>query len=70
MRESMAHLTPRFSTNRMLREYTERYYLPAARAYARRAGDLALTRELVQWRHAMETHWGALHFGNVDGRRT
>jgi starch phosphorylase len=30
MRESMARLTPRFSTNRAVREYTEQHYLPAA----------------------------------------
>ena len=33
MRESMARLTPRFSANRTVREYTEQYYLPAAAAY-------------------------------------
>jgi len=30
MRASMARLTPRFSTNRVVREYTDTYYLPAA----------------------------------------
>ena len=30
MRESMARLTPRFSANRTVREYTEQHYLPAA----------------------------------------
>ena len=39
MRESMARLTPRFSTNRTVREYTERHYLPAAAAYRARAAD-------------------------------
>ena len=33
MRESMARLTPRFSANRTIREYTEQYYLPAAALY-------------------------------------
>jgi starch phosphorylase len=33
MRESMACLTPQFSANRAVREYTERYYLPAAARY-------------------------------------
>ena len=33
MRESMARLTPRFSANRTVREYTEQHYLPAATAY-------------------------------------
>jgi starch phosphorylase len=30
MRESMARLTPRFSANRAVCEYTEKHYLPAA----------------------------------------
>jgi glucan phosphorylase len=29
MRESMARLTPRFSADRAVREYTEQHYLPA-----------------------------------------
>ncbi len=33
MRESMARLTPRFSANRAVREYTEQHYLPAAATY-------------------------------------
>jgi len=33
MRESMARLTPAFSSNRTVREYTTRYYAPEARAY-------------------------------------
>jgi starch phosphorylase len=33
MRESMARLTPRFSADRTVREYTEQHYLPAAAAY-------------------------------------
>ncbi len=37
MRESMALLTPRFSANRAVREYTEQHYLPAARGYRKRA---------------------------------
>ena len=30
IRESMARLTPRFSSNRTVREYTEKFYLPGA----------------------------------------
>ncbi len=36
MRLSMAELTPRFSTNWMVREYIERLYPPAALAYRER----------------------------------
>ncbi|MFH0915016.1 MAG: alpha-glucan family phosphorylase [bacterium] len=37
VRESMARLTPQYSTNRMLKEYLEKYYLPAAAAYRARS---------------------------------
>ncbi len=66
MRESMARLTPRYSTNRAVHEYTENYYLPAALAYRRRAADKgAFGMEMVNWRHALEQKWAALRFGEV-----
>jgi starch phosphorylase len=66
MRESMARLTPRFSANRAVREYTEGHYLPAASAYRERAlGKGAVGRQLVAWRHALDQHWDSLHFGGV-----
>ena len=66
MRESMARLTPRFSANRTVREYTEEYYLPAARNYRRRAANKGATgAELVSWWHAIEQNWSKLRFGEV-----
>ncbi len=67
MRESMARLTPHFSVNRALREYTENYYLPAARSYLKRAQEQgALGKELVAWREQLQRHWPALRFGDVQ----
>ena len=66
MRESMARLTPRFSANRAVREYTEQHYLPAATAYhLRMANKGAIGRKMVDWRHSLEQKWAALHFGEV-----
>ena len=66
MRESMAQLTPRFSANRTVREYTEQHYLPAAAAYRARADDKGTVgRQLVDWQHALEQKWAMLHFGEV-----
>ncbi len=66
MRESMARLTPHFSANRAVREYTERYYLPAASAYRERAGDKGGAGvDMVGWRHALDQKWTALRFGDV-----
>lgn len=64
MRESMARLTSRFSTNRAVREYTEQHYLPAASAYRKRAADNGANgAQVVNWRRTLEQHWAALHFG-------
>ncbi|OIR18392.1 maltodextrin phosphorylase [mine drainage metagenome] len=66
MRESMAQLTPRFSTNRTVREYTEQHYLPAAAAYRARSADKgAFGVQMVDWRRALAQKWNALRFGEV-----
>jgi len=66
MRESMAQLTPQFSTNRTVREYTEQHYLPAAAAYRQRSTDKgAFGVQMINWRHALEQKWNALRFGEV-----
>jgi starch phosphorylase len=66
MRESMARLTPRFSANRTVREYTEQHYLPAATAYHLRiANKGAIGRQMVDWQHSLEQKWATLHFGKV-----
>jgi starch phosphorylase len=66
MRESMARLTPSFSANRTVREYTEQHYLPAASAYQERAaGKGAMGVQLVNWRRALEQNWSNLRFGDM-----
>jgi starch phosphorylase len=58
MRESMAQLTPQYSSNRSVREYTEKYYLPQAAAYQERNG-----MEVVQWQKELADNWDKLRFG-------
>jgi starch phosphorylase len=66
MRESMARLTPRFSAERTVREYTERHYLPAATAYHLRiANKGAVGKQMVDWQHAVDRNWGSLRFGDL-----
>ncbi|HEX3744132.1 MAG TPA: alpha-glucan family phosphorylase [Bryobacteraceae bacterium] len=66
MRRSMATLTPRFSADRAVREYTESHYLPCAAAYAERAaGKGAIGRQIVQWERGIANAWPALRFGAV-----
>lgn len=69
MRESMARLTPAFSANRTVREYTERHYLPAAAAYRERAAEKgAMGERMTGWRHALNEKWAALRFGQAEVR--
>jgi len=66
MRKSMAQLTPRFATNRVVREYTERHYLPAAAAYLeRRADNGAAGVRIARWQLELRQKWAGLHFGDV-----
>jgi starch phosphorylase len=66
MRESMARLTPGFSANRSVREYTEQHYLPAAAAYAARAADKgAMGKQIMDLWHSLEQKWALVRFGDV-----
>lgn len=66
MRESMRKLTPLFSANRVVREYTEEHYLSAAAAFSERsANGGAKGAEVVDWRTKLEKHWPAVRFGSA-----
>ena len=66
MRESMARLTPQFSTNRVVRQYTEDLYLSGAKAFnERRKNQGALGANLLDWKDAVAKHWSALRFGSA-----
>jgi glycogen phosphorylase len=66
MRESMARLTPVFSANRTVREYTEKHYLPGAGAYCARAAEHAKAAvELIGWENALHENWDHIRFGEV-----
>ena len=67
MRASMAQLTSRFSSNRMVREYTESYYLPAARELeCRIASNGEAGMAIEEWRRRITERWATLHFGNLS----
>jgi starch phosphorylase len=71
MRESMASLTPQFSSSRAVREYTERYYLAAAQEWLRRSADSGQGkgeggRQILQWRERLDAAWSQLRFENLS----
>jgi glycogen phosphorylase len=67
IRASLAGLTPRFSSNRMLADYLAQLYLPAAEGFRRRTQDrLRVARDLRQWLRVLRRYWPEIHWGNLD----
>ena len=66
MRASMLKLTPQFSSNRAVREYVEKFYLPAAGRYLERAGDQSrLGIELASRLESLAQEWKDMRFGAI-----
>jgi len=66
VRKSMSVLTPRFSANRMVRQYLDEIYIPAAKRFKRRVAENArIARELNRWQNDIRNNWPQVHFGSV-----
>lgn len=76
IRASMVQLTPRYSSNRMLREYAERYYHPLAERFSDRAAHgAAAAREVNVWLERVAMTWQkvrieAPRYSEVEGTVT
>ena len=58
MKASVRQLCWRFNTNRMVTEYADRFYVPAARSgRARLADDLARARDVAAWSQRIRDAW-------------
>ncbi len=58
VRECIANITPRFTTNRMMREYMSKYYIPMYR-HSREINkdDMNVVRELCKWKKKIISNW-------------
>lgn len=66
MKNSIGSLCHYFNTHRMVREYTEQFYLPAARQYEQLALDgMARARALAAWEQQLREHWPQLRVETV-----
>lgn len=62
----MARLTPTFSTNRAVRQYTDEHYLSASAAFQQRAEKQgSLGADLLKWRAELAKHWPSVRFGSA-----
>lgn len=70
VRASLAKLTPAFSSDRMVREYVQQAYLPAAQAFAERSanGD-AVAHDLNRWQTSVQAEWPYVKFEELNAAR-
>jgi starch phosphorylase len=65
MKASLQTLCPVFSTDRMVTEYTERFYMPAHSQWQQlTANDMVLARDLAGWKERIQRLW---HQVRIDG---
>lgn len=66
VRASMAQLAPQFSTSRMVQDYVEKLYLPAAAVYRQRIAQKGVVaKELCRWDAHLRRHWHTLQWLNL-----
>lgn len=66
MKESMRHLTAAFCTTRMVKDYTERYYVPSAVQFEHMVADgCRRARELAAWKERVRRAWSQVEVVSV-----
>jgi starch phosphorylase len=66
VRMSMSRLTPYFNSHRTVRDYAEKFYMPAAELYhTRSAHNSEVGRRIVHWKTEMDQQWPWLRFGQL-----
>ncbi len=67
MRESIRSVTPVFNTHRMVKEYTERLYIPAARSHENFAQNgCEPATQLSRWKARMRKDWPQVRIHDVQ----
>src|SRR5216110_4085430 len=67
MRESIRSVTPIFNTHRMVKEYTERLYIPAARSHENFAQNgCEPATQLSIWKSRMRKDWPQVQINDVQ----
>jgi len=69
MKSSMRTCCPVFSTNRMVREYAERFYLPAGQRWNRFSeNEYKIARDVASWRSKVIHRWNEVQIESVDAQ--
>ncbi|MBO4610689.1 MAG: alpha-glucan family phosphorylase, partial [Bacteroidales bacterium] len=58
IKNTIAKVASNFTTNRMLTDYCNQYYIPQSARFGKLAADnSALAREIAEWKHFMAEEW-------------
>ena len=67
MKAAMGRLAPVFNTNRMVRQYAELLYAPAAKRWSELTeSDMKQARELSDWKSRLAKHFGSIRIERVS----
>ena len=68
MKSCIGNLCHFFNTHRMVQEYTENFYVPAAARYRRlRADNIVRAKSLAEWKARVQKEWPNVRIETVDG---
>ena len=71
VKESLKHIASYFNTNRMVMEYTKRFYLPAAEYHGILEADMySGTKALACWVKKVSTSWPGIEVVRLDAPNT
>ncbi len=67
IRNTIAHVAPEFTMNRMLRDYLDKFYMKLYdRTLVLRKNDFRLPKEMARWKHRVLTHWKGIKVLEYD----
>jgi starch phosphorylase len=67
MKSSMMKLGPVFNTNRMVREYSEKYYMEAFKSWKHLSDNqFERARRVAGWKHFVRSSWNSVQISSID----
>lgn len=67
MKSSMQTICPMFNTHRMVEEYADRLYVPAAERWKKQsAAGFNAAKQLWEWKRSLASSWGGLRIESIE----
>jgi len=67
VKNTLAHVSPNFTTGRMIRDYQDRYYNPQfERSQKVNADTFKIAKELAAWKEEIASKWNEIEIKNIE----